>query len=372
LAALQVVSGDQEVLGTSNLRSIELALDERHYSLLGHPIELTLEDSLCSPEGGATAAAKVVADPRIAGILGPTCSGAAASAMKAVSQAGMVMVSGSSTAPSLTSTGNNIPGPDWQAGFYRTAQNDAFSGAAAATFARQELALSRAAIIDDGDPYTRGLATTFQQAFAAQGGEIVLETTVNKGDEDMKPVLTAVARSEADLVFLPVFRPEGDHLVLQARETEGLETATLMSAEGMYLDASIEAMGEAGVGLYLVIPIAPQGPAHDAFATRYAQQYGEVPSLPYYGHSYDAANLLLNALESVAVLSSDGTLQVGRQSLRDALYATSEFEGLTGVLTCDKYGDCGVSRFQIVRLDDPSAGVRGLASNVVYTYPPDH
>jgi len=73
----------------------------------------------------------------------------------------------------------------------------------------------------------------------------------------------------------------------------------------------------------------------------------------------------------VAVRDADGTLHVGRQALRDALYATSGFQGLTGDLTCDEYGDCGVARFQVVRLDDPAAGLDGLAANVVYTYPPN-
>ena len=67
----------------------------------------------------------------------------------------------------------------------------------------------------------------------------------------------------------------------------------------------------------------------------------------------------------------DGTLRIGRQALRDMLYATSGYQGLTGSLTCDEYGDCGVARFQVVRLDDPAAGLEGLATNVVYNYPSD-
>ena len=68
---------------------------------------------------------------------------------------------------------------------------------------------------------------------------------------------------------------------------------------------------------------------------------------------------------------NDGTLHIGRQALRDALYATTGYQGLTGSLTCDEYGDCGVARFEVVRLDDPSAGLEGLRANVVYAYPPD-
>jgi branched-chain amino acid transport system substrate-binding protein len=105
IGVLQVLSGDQELFGQSGLRSVELALDDRVGELLDHPLEFQIEDSLCSKEGGATAAAKIVADPLIVGVIGPSCSGAAETASKIVSEAGLVMISGSSTAPSLTSAG---------------------------------------------------------------------------------------------------------------------------------------------------------------------------------------------------------------------------------------------------------------------------
>jgi branched-chain amino acid transport system substrate-binding protein len=345
-----------------------MALDDRDSQLFGHAVELQIEDSLCSKEGGATAASKFAADPQIVGIVGPSCSGAAETAIKIVSEANLAMISGSSTAPSLTSVGGE-PGPHWQPGFLRTAQNDALSGRAAATFAFEVLGARTAATIDDGDPYTQGLAETFGQVFTELGGEVVLAAAVNKGDTNMGPVLTAVATSGTELLFLPVFQPEGDYLVLQAREMERLTNVTLMTAEGMYLETFLEAVGEAGRGVYMVIPTPPEGPAHDAFVSRYATKYGEEPATPYYAHNYDAANLLFHAVEAVVVQDQDGTLYVGRQALRDALYATSGFQGLTGSLTCDRYGDCGVGRFQVVRLDDPAAGLAALAANAVYTYP---
>jgi branched-chain amino acid transport system substrate-binding protein len=370
IGVLQVLSGDQEPFGLSGLQSTEMALDDRGGQLLGHAIELQIEDSLCSKEGGATAAARLVADPQIVGIVGPSCSGAAETAIKVVSEAGLVMISGSSTAPSLTSVGGEA-GPYWQPGFLRTAQNDALSGRAAATFAFEVLGARKAATISDEDPYTRGLADTFRQVFAELGGEVVLSAAINKGDTNMKPVLDAVVTSGAELLFLPVFRPEGDYLVLQARETAGLEDATLMTAEGLFLETFLEAVGERGVGLHMVLPAPPEGPAHDAFVSRYEAKYGEEPATSYYAHWYDAANLLFASIETVAVQGDDGTLHIGRQALRDTLYATSGFQGLTGSLSCDRYGDCGVARFHVARLDDPAAGMEGLAANVVYAYPPE-
>lgn len=370
IGVLQVLSGELDYLGVNNLRQMELALNDRDHQFLGHPIEIQIEDSLCSPEGGATAAAKIIANSDIVGIVGPTCSGAAASAMKIVSNAGLVMISGSSTASSLTSVGGK-PGRDWYPGFFRTAQNDAETGRVAATFTFEQLDLSKAATLDDGDPYTQGLTATFNQVFTELGGEVVLVAGVNKGDKNMQPVLSAIAQSGANLLFFVLFLPEGDYLITQAREMQEMENVILLSAEGLYQDNFIKAMGEDGKGLHFVIPTSYQGADIETFFSRFVTEYGEEPIQPYYAHTYDATNLLLDAIERVVIEDLDGTLHIGRQALRDALYATSGHPGITGRLTCDEFGDCSEARFQVVRLDDPAAGLEGLAANVIFTYPPD-
>jgi branched-chain amino acid transport system substrate-binding protein len=165
---------------------------------------------------------------------------------------------------------------------------------------------------------------------------------------------------------------EGDYIILQASEMEGLEAITLMSAEGLYFDEFIDSVGEAGVGMYFNTLIRPEGPGFDGFSSRFEARYGEPPtSTPYHGHTYDATNLLLDVIEQVAVQDEDGTLHIGRQALRDALDATRDYQGVTGTLACDQYGDCGAIRLQVSRLDDPAAGLEGLAANVVYTFEPD-
>jgi branched-chain amino acid transport system substrate-binding protein len=143
-----------------------------------------------------------------------------------------------------------------------------------------------------------------------------------------------------------------------------------MGAEALLSATFVESVGTAGVGVHLVGPASPVGSAYDAFVSNYEAQYGEAPTLPYHAYAYDAANIVLDAIETVAVQEEDGTLHIGRQALREALYATSGFQGLTGSLTCDEFGDCGAARFKVVRLDDPAAGIEGLAGNVIYTYTP--
>jgi len=370
LGVLQALSGGVAPIGVDHTRGVELALATRDNQLLGHPIELQIEDERCTSEGGTIAAMKVVADSQVVAILGTTCSGAATTAAKIMSEAGLAMVSGANTAPSLTAIGGE-QGADWQPGYLRTSHNEAVVAQAAATFVLQELGVTKAATINDGDAYTRGYTEVFNQAFTDLGGEIVLATAVNKGDTDMYPVLTAVAASGAELLFFPIFQPEADFIVLQAREVAGLENTILMGGGALLTDGFIESVGADGVGMYIAGPAPLESPAFAKLVSAYEARYGESPHTFGFRSDYDATNLLLNAMEAVALQEQDGTLHIGRQALREALYATTHFEGVTGRLTCDEFGDCSATTFIIARLGDPAAGIEGLLSNVIYTYTPD-
>ncbi len=74
IAWIQTVSGATAPLGSDEVRGVEIAVDDKGGELLGHPLELTGEDSLCSAEGGQAAGTKIAADPTIVGIVGTSCS----------------------------------------------------------------------------------------------------------------------------------------------------------------------------------------------------------------------------------------------------------------------------------------------------------
>ncbi|MCP4116600.1 MAG: ABC transporter substrate-binding protein, partial [Desulfobacteraceae bacterium] len=190
IGLLQATTGGGTAsFGIDQTRCVELALAKRGNRLLGHPVELQRENSLCSPEGGTIAALKVVARPETVAIIGTTCSGSAVPASRIMSEAGMVMVSGTNSAPCLTAI-DGKRGKNWQPGYFRTRVSDAGLGQSAAKFVFKELGITKAATIDDGDPYTRGLSEFFRKTFSKLGGRIVLSAVVNKGDTDMGPVLT--------------------------------------------------------------------------------------------------------------------------------------------------------------------------------------
>ncbi|MBC8503699.1 MAG: branched-chain amino acid ABC transporter substrate-binding protein [Anaerolineales bacterium] len=367
IGIIQALSGQLAPVGIEQARAIELTLSLLGNQLLQHPIELFVADSLCTPEGGKNAAVILSSQPDIIAALGTSCSGAATTAAEVISNAGMVMISGTNGAPDLTSVGG-VKGEYWRPGYFRTIYNGSLVGQVAAQFVFDHLHIRKVATINTGDAYTSGYTDVFAAEFKELGGEIVLDGTIGRGDIDMIPILEAVSFSRADLIFFPIFQPEADLLVLQSEEVADLEDIIFFGAEGQFLETFITAIGPVGIGNYFVGPIPLEGEANDNYISEFKAMFGEPPSTVDYGYAIDATNLLLSAIESVAVQEDDGTIIIGRQALRDILYATSGLEGLTGTLSCDQYGDCGVARFNIYRLDDPTTGIEGLLSNVIFEY----
>lgn len=337
IAYMLTISGATETLGIDSRGGIEIAVDERG-EVLGHPIELVGEDSLCSAEGGQTAAQKVASDPTIVGVIGTNCSSAGAAALPVISQAGLIMISPSNTAPSLTNDDESAGGT-WQPGYFRTAHNDLFQGRVAAEYAYNELGARTMATIHDGSPYADGLQAVASDVFTELGGEVTFQGAVNVGDTDMRAILTEIAANPPDILYFPIFQPEGNLIAAQSTEIPGLEDMILMGADGLFAADFPGNTGPAAVGMYLSGPYV-EGEQYDAFLAQWEEQFGGVPPSVFHAHSYDATHMLLNSIEDVAQVGEDGTLLIGRQALRDAFSTISDYEGLTGRLTCGPTGDC--------------------------------
>ena len=63
-----------------------------------------------------------------------------------------------------------------------------------------------------------------------------------------------------------------------------------------------------------------------------------APTSVFHAHAFDAMNIMFEAIESVAVENDDGSLSIPRAALRDAVFATNDYEGITGTITCTRAG----------------------------------
>ena len=139
------------------------------------------------------------------------------------------------------------------------------------------------------------------------------------------------------------------------------------------LDFEVLALPESE-GIYLTAPELDfehnvnqaTGKSGDDLIAAYQEMYNEPPTSVYMAHAYDAATILLRAIEEVAVASGD-TLYIDRARLRAALTAITDFGGMVGVLSCDAFGDCGTGHLHIVHHTDAALTDMGSLP-IVYFY----
>jgi branched-chain amino acid transport system substrate-binding protein len=288
-------------------------------------------------------------------LIGSSCSDETVGGIKTLNDAGLTTISPSNTRPALT-----FPDRDaTYAGYLRTAHSDAFQGKAVAEFVFNELGLTTAATIHDGSAYAEALQQVFADEFAALGGEITIQEAVSKGQVDMVPVLTRVAATSPDVVYYPIFIAEGGFITAQVRGVPGLEDAILIGSDGMFSPDFVRAAGPNAVDMYLSSPdFTSFADAYQDFKAKHLAKFGGNVLSIFHAHAYDATNILFEALTDVTLEGSDGTLYVPLGALRDRLFTTAAFAGLTGTLSCSPSGDCGapvIAVYQITarEVDDP-------------------
>lgn len=345
IGTLLAISGDVAALGNDSNAGVTLAIDYLDGTLDGTPgqiagrdVSVVKEDDGCSAEGGQQGGTRLAADPSIVAVVGTTCSSSALGVADTIlSEKGIVLISPSNTNPSLTSEGTHQP-------FYlRTAYNDKIQAAIVNDFVTQEIQAKTAATIHDESPYATALTEVFGANFEASGGTITSAESIKSSDTDFSTLLTKIGRDKPDVLYFPDFDPACELIAAQAKQAAGLENTTLIGSDGCLSSTFIETGGDAVNGVYASGPDLSAFTQNDFYQNEFLPAYQELvgsrPTSAYHAQAFDALGMIAQAIEAVAV-EQDGSLVIPRTAFKDAMFATSGYQGITGTITCDPLGDC--------------------------------
>lgn len=314
------LTGPEATFALSGRNGARLAIDQINGAggVLGGPIALHVEDDRNEASEAASAASRLITRDHVVALIGENASSRSLAAAPIAQTYGVPMISPSSTNVEVTKKGDYI---------FRVCFTDAAQGRSLAAFARQRLKASTAAmIVDARSDYSVGLSRAFAEAFAAGGGRIVAELKYSEGDSDFSAQVTAIAPLRPDVLFVPGYYTDAGLIVRQAR---GLGvTATLLGADGWDSPKLTEIGGSALEGAYFSnhYSVDEPSPAVRTFVDAYRKAFGAAPD-SIAALSYDAARLLADAIQRAG--STEG------KRVRDALAATTRFEGVTGTISFD-------------------------------------
>jgi branched-chain amino acid transport system substrate-binding protein len=362
------LSGPDTALGLDSKRGVEIAFEEFNNTIAGHPIQFVAEDSQCNAEGGQTAATKLASLPNIVAVIGPDCSSSATPAAPILWKAGIVDVGTATTAPSLTAPDRK---PDYF-GYLRKIYTDADQGFNDAEYFYKELKCTTLATIHDGSPYASQLAAAAGNHFQELGGQLVAAEAVTPTDVDMRPVLTGIGTKKPCVLYFPIFVAAAAQIVRQAPDIPDLKDTKIIGGSAVMAPGLLEAAGDAAEGFVITnvdISAEAMGEKYPEFVEKYTAEYGEGPINAFHAHAYDAAVILVKAIEAVAKTDENGTTYVGRKALRDALFATKGHDGISGPINCNEHGQCGAFNFAVYQFTSGDPSTFKIGENPVKIYP---
>lgn len=297
----------------------------------------------------------------VVALLGPQCTSTLLGLQGPASAAGLTIITPRPQESTLTQGPDGIIGQDRAEGVWRTSPSSLAEVRAAAHHAIMDLELDRAVMLHDGSIESSALAEAFRIRFEAIGGTVVLvrqvDAALTGGDDEavdaaLDELLDAVADSEADVALLAL---QGDELLTVSDGLAGRSRLTNIVRLTTSASATTDVLGdEASIGLLVAGPLLEVGDTVSAVTGMSSSQTLERVSASsgvrspagWWAYAYDAATLLLRAIEDSSLIDVDGSFVLSRSELRTTLDG-AVVGGLTGELRCSAEGDCAARRIAI-------------------------
>jgi len=285
----------------------------------GRRLDVVIDDDAGSPEKAAMLTARLIDEDKVVAIIAGGTSGNSRAAAPKAQSARIPLIAPSSTDPAVTQVGDYI---------FRACFVDAFQGEVMARFAANTLKAKKAAILFDfNSPYGRGLTDYFELSFSKLGGQIVGKLSYTQSDVDFKGQLSTIQSAAPDVIYIPGYYGDVAVIAKQARML-GL-TQPLLGADGWDAPELWQLGGDALNGSYITThySVDDPSPAIEHFVQEYRQRYGNLTPDAHAALAYDAMRVLADAISRAHSTES--------AHLRDALAQTTQFSGVTGVISMD-------------------------------------
>jgi branched-chain amino acid transport system substrate-binding protein len=284
-------TGPIESLVAQMAPAAELAITEVSDSgkfMGGSKVESVRADTTCVDAAAATAAAeRLITSDMVAGIVGGDCSGVTTAALSNVAVPnGMVMISPSASSPALTTVEDNGL-------FFRTAPSDARQGEVMTEIVLEK-GIKTVALTYTNNDYGKGLADAFQSAFEAAGGTVTINASHEDGKADYSAEVGALASAGGEALVVAGYIDQGGKGIIQASLDTGAFDLFVLP-DGMVGDSLPLAIGPDLNGSFGQAP-GTDSPGADKLVELAAGAFDATS--PYSGESYDAAALMLLAMQA--------------------------------------------------------------------------
>lgn len=324
LGSLFANSGNYSAYGQPQTNALQLAVDEINEAggVNGKELELVEYDYSSDETEAASLATRLATEDEVSIILGPDTSGSSLAALQQASQYNVPLLSPSASLDDFTiDSSGEVIDTAW-----RVAYPDSYQGEALAQFAADEFGAQNAAILgDNSSDYAVGLVETFEEAFT---GEVVAKENFTEDETDFSAVLTNIANTDFDVLFVPGYYEQAGPIIKQAREM-GIDEP-ILGPDGFGNSQLYELAGTENLNdVYYTTQFSTlsEEPHVQDFIANYEERFGQAADM-FAAMAYDAAYVVRDAFERAG--------SAAPSAVNAELQNTENFEGVTGTFSFDE------------------------------------
>jgi branched-chain amino acid transport system substrate-binding protein len=322
IGAVLDITGVGANLGVPEQNTLNLLADQLNEDggINGREVELIIEDNQSTEDGAARATTQLIENDQVDLIIGASRTGPSLAMRPLVEAAQMPTIS-------VAANAAIVDGSEW---VFKTAQNDVVVIERILDHA-EEQGYTKVALARDATGFGEGIAELITELGAERGITLTATEAFEPSATDFTAQMTNLRGADADFVIIWGITPSAG--LAQAAYVQIGVGKPVYQSHGVANAAFFEAAGDAAEGV--IAPMGrllvadeladddPQKEVIDQFIADYTEEFGSAPS-SFAGHAYDAWKI------GVAAIEEAGT---DPEALRDAIEATSDFVGISGIFT---------------------------------------
>lgn len=290
--------------------------------VLGREFKFIHEDDRTTPQGAVEAMQKLVNVNKVPAVVGALGSGNTKAIIPIAKENQVVLISPSSTDPTLTQA-------DDDGYFFRTAASDAFQGRVLVKVA-MDMGYENVAHLYINNPYGVGMNDVIKETLPGEGGELLTEVSYNPGQTSYRSELTTLTASNPDALIFTGYPEYGAVILRQAKEL-GIEAQWIL-AEGLKDPLLVDQLGSDLVeGMVGTAPLPPSTPKYEAFKSAFNSEFNTDLGV-YSDTCYDAVTVMALAIEKAGKAEGPAIKSVLRE-------VSLEYKGVSGDVNFDEHGD---------------------------------
>jgi len=284
------LTGELTAIGTNWKNTIEMAMEDLNEDVASYGLNVKFKavvlDDKTTPEG-ALKNVQTLYQSGIKVIIGPAASAQVKAIKSFVDENHVVIISPSSTAPTLAIPDDYI---------FRTVGSDAIQARALATLAYEQ-GVRKVVVFHRDDEYGVAFGNFFKKYFEEMGGTAVdMKYAVGLPDyaSEVAQLSAKVKEIGADGIVIITFDTDGANILSHAKDDPVLCSVRWFSAEGIHGTPEltkpeiVEFINK--TGFYGTRPLFRENPIYKQFASRFEERYGIKPVV-FTSNLYDAVQL---------------------------------------------------------------------------------